>query len=45
MTTTTLAPSTAWSSVPDPIQITGAVFTVTLPLDSSQSRFYRLQSN
>jgi hypothetical protein len=31
--------------VPDPIQNTGAVFTVTRPLDSSQSRFYRLQSN
>jgi arabinogalactan endo-1,4-beta-galactosidase len=45
MTTTTLAPSTAWSLVPDPIQNTGAVFTVTRPLDSSQSRFYRLQSN
>lgn len=45
MTTTTLAPSTAWSSVPDPIQTTGAVFTVTLPVDSSLSRFYRLQSN
>ena len=45
MTTTTLAPSTAWSSVPDPIQTTGAVFSVTLSVDSSQSRFYRLQPN
>jgi hypothetical protein len=34
-----------WSSVPNPIQTTGAVFTVTLPLDSSLSRFYRLLSN
>ena len=45
MTTTTLAPSTAWSSVPDPIQTTGSVFTVTLSVDSSLSRFYRLQPN
>jgi len=45
MTSTTLAPSTAWSSVPNPIQTTGAVLTVTLPVDSSQSCFYRLQSN
>jgi arabinogalactan endo-1,4-beta-galactosidase len=45
MTATTLAPSTVWSSVPDPTQTTGAVFTVTLPVDPSQSRFYRLQSN
>ncbi len=45
MTSTALAPLTAWSSVPDPIQVTGAVFTVTLPVDPSQSRFYRLQSN
>jgi arabinogalactan endo-1,4-beta-galactosidase len=45
MTSTTLAPSTAWSSVPDPIQTTGAVFAVTLPVDSSLTRFYRLQSN
>jgi arabinogalactan endo-1,4-beta-galactosidase len=45
MTSTTLASSTAWSSVPNPIQATGAVFTATLPVDSSQSCFYRLQSN
>ncbi len=45
MTSTALGPSTAWLSVPGPAQTTGAVFTVTLPLDSSQSRFYRLQSN
>jgi arabinogalactan endo-1,4-beta-galactosidase len=45
MTSTTLAPSTVWSSVPNPIQTTGAMFTITLPLDSSLSRFYRLLSN
>ncbi len=45
MNSTTLAPSTAWSSVSNPIQTTGAVLTVTLPVDSSQSCFYRLQSN
>jgi arabinogalactan endo-1,4-beta-galactosidase len=44
-TSTSLVTSTAWSLVPDLIQNTGAVFTVTLPVDSSQSRFYRLQSN
>jgi hypothetical protein len=40
-----LAPSTSWSSVPNPVQTTGAVFTVTLPVDPNQGRFYRLQSN
>ena len=44
-TSTALTPAIAWSSVPDVAQTTGAVFTVTLPLDPSQSRFYRLQSN
>ena len=44
-TSTILMPSTTWSSVPDPVQTTGAVFTVTLPVDPSQGRFYRLQSN
>ncbi len=44
-TTTILAPSTVWSSVPNTPQTTGAVFTVTLPVDSSQTRFYRLQPN
>jgi arabinogalactan endo-1,4-beta-galactosidase len=44
-TSTILTLLTQWPSVPDPVQTTGAVFTVTLPVDSSQSRFYRLQSN
>jgi arabinogalactan endo-1,4-beta-galactosidase len=44
-TTTALAPPTVWSSVTNTPQTTGAVFTVGLPLDSSQTRFYRLQSN
>jgi arabinogalactan endo-1,4-beta-galactosidase len=44
MTSTSLGPSAAWSLVADPIQITGAVFTVTLPINSSPC-FYRLQSN
>ena len=44
-TSTILGPSTTWSPVPDPVQTTGAVFTVTLPVDPSQGRFYRLQSN
>lgn len=45
MTSTTLTPLTAWAAVPDPIQTTGAVLTVTLPVDFNQGRFYRLQSN
>jgi arabinogalactan endo-1,4-beta-galactosidase len=45
MTSTNLGPSVAWSSVPVSIQTTGAVFTATLPVDFSLSRFYRLQSN
>jgi hypothetical protein len=44
-TSTSLMPSAAWSSVPGSIQNTGTVFTLTQPLDDSQSRFYRLQSN
>ena len=44
MTSTVLAPATAWSLVANPIQITGAVFTVTLPINNN-SCFYRLQSN
>ena len=45
MATTALAPLTVWSSVSNTTQTTGAVFTVTLPLGSSRTRFYRLQSN
>ncbi len=45
MTTTNLAPPMVWQSVTNPIQSTGTVYNVTLPLDSVQSRFYRLQSN
>jgi arabinogalactan endo-1,4-beta-galactosidase len=47
MTTTSLAPTTGWTPVPNPVQITGTVFTVTLPMGGgiSSSRFYRLQSN
>ena len=45
MTSTILVPSVAWSPVPVSIQTTGAVFTATLPVDPSLSRFYRLQSN
>lgn len=44
MTSTGLSPSAAWSLVADPVQTTGAVFTVTLPA-SNNSCFYRLQSN
>ena len=45
MTTTNLSAPIAWLSVTNPVQNTGTVFDVTLPMDSTQSRFYRLQSN
>lgn len=44
MTTTNLSAPTAWLSVTNPVQNTGTVFDVTLPMDSTLSRFYRLQS-
>jgi arabinogalactan endo-1,4-beta-galactosidase len=36
--------SAAWLPVPDVVQSTGLVFSVTLPGSASHSRFYRLQS-
>jgi len=45
MTTTTLEPPTSWSLVTNSIQISGAAFAVTLPLNNNTSSFYRLQSN
>jgi arabinogalactan endo-1,4-beta-galactosidase len=44
MTSTSLMPP-AWSSVSNSPQTTGAVFSVTLPLNNNTSSFYRLQSN
>lgn len=41
---TNLSPAVAWFPVPDVVQSTGLVFSVTLPDNASQSRFYRLQS-
>jgi len=45
MTATDLMSPTAWLPVPNTVQSTGTWFNVSLPLDSSQTRFYRLQSN
>jgi arabinogalactan endo-1,4-beta-galactosidase len=45
MTSTTLVPAVAWSVVTDSIQITGAVFSVMLPLNNNTATFYRLQSD
>jgi len=45
MTTSNLGPATSWSRVPNAAQSTGAVMHVTLPLNSSRSAFYRLQTN
>jgi arabinogalactan endo-1,4-beta-galactosidase len=39
---TDLSPSTVWSPVTNSVQITGTVFSVTLPI-TNNSRFYRLQ--
>ncbi|HLX95623.1 MAG TPA: glycosyl hydrolase 53 family protein [Verrucomicrobiae bacterium] len=45
MMTTDLAPPTVWLPVANAIQNTGTVFDVSLPMNPTQSRFYRLQSN
>ena len=45
MMTTNLMPPAAWLPVAYALQNTGTVFSVTLPIDSSISYFYRLQSN
>ena len=45
MTTTNLGPPAGWLFVTNPIQNTGTTYSVTLPIDPVQSRFYRLQSN
>jgi arabinogalactan endo-1,4-beta-galactosidase len=44
-TSTSLTPDATWSAVGGSVQSTGTIFTVTQPLDDSQSRFYRLQAN
>jgi hypothetical protein len=44
VSSTNLFPATTWSPVPTSVQISDAVFSVTLPVTNS-SRFYRLQVN
>jgi arabinogalactan endo-1,4-beta-galactosidase len=44
MISTGLAPAAPWLMVTNPVQITGAVFTVSLPVTENTS-FFRLQSN
>jgi len=44
-TVTDLMPLAAWLQVTNSAQNTGTMFSVTLPIGSNQSRFYRLQSN
>ena len=41
---TSLIPSSAWSPMTTSVQISGTVFSVTLPV-TNNSRFYRLQGN
>ena len=43
-TTNLLSPAN-WQTVPDSIQSTGGMFSMTMPLDPVSRRFYRLQSN
>jgi arabinogalactan endo-1,4-beta-galactosidase len=45
MTATDLALPGGWLPVTNSVQNTGTWYTVTLPVDSVRSRFYRLQSN
>ena len=42
---TNLSLPSSWQIIPDPIQSTGGVFSVTLPMDSGSRRLYRLQLN
>jgi arabinogalactan endo-1,4-beta-galactosidase len=44
-TSSDLGPTANWTSVAASSQTTGAVFTVTLPINPDSSAFYRLQSN
>lgn len=45
MTTSNLAQPAAWLAVTNAVQNTGTWFRTTLPVDTSQGRFYRLQSH
>lgn len=45
LTTTTNPFAGSWGKVTNPIQDTGAVFNVTVPLDATRQRFFRLKSN
>jgi arabinogalactan endo-1,4-beta-galactosidase len=44
-TATSLNQTSAWITLTNAIQNTGTLFYVTVPLGSTQTRFYRLQSN
>ena len=44
-TTTSLSPGAVWLQVTNPVQNTNTVFNTALPMESSSSHFYRLQSN
>jgi arabinogalactan endo-1,4-beta-galactosidase len=44
-TTTSLSPGAVWLQVTNSIQNTNTVFNTAMPMDSSSSHFYRLQSN
>lgn len=45
LTSSTSATAAAWPKVTNAIQSTGAVFNVTIPVNSNQNQFYRLKSD
>lgn len=45
LTSSTSVTATAWPNVTNAIQNTGAIFNVTLPVNSNQNQFYRLKSD
>jgi hypothetical protein len=44
-TGTNLSLSSEWQPVSNSIQNTGSVFSTTVPIDSDETRFYRLEGN
>jgi arabinogalactan endo-1,4-beta-galactosidase len=43
--TSNLVPGAAWTVVTNPVQNTGTVFSIPVPLGTSSATFYRLQAN
>jgi hypothetical protein len=45
MTTTGLASTALWQPVTNAVQNTNGIFNLAIPIDSTQSRLYRLRAN